>query len=526
VIVHPLKVRELLDEVARGEIVLPEFQRAYVWKPAQVVRLLDSLYRGYPAGQVLLWDAADLPITRGLEGVAATGFAPAGRPKVVLDGQQRLTSLYKALAEEARDPVDVRFDLRTEQFALHRKRMDASPYWVDVRAVLAGQRHDLDLLRAIGQAGGPGLDDPRCALFLERLQALRRIAEFRFPIEVFRGEDCEQVTELFVRINSGGTRLTRAELVLAQLTLHLPGVVSRRFEAALERSEALGFSLDARLLVRALVGIGTGQSRFDSLGALWRRPADELEALCARTLEALDRAVEFVRGRAHFEASDWLPSLNALVPLVALLDRRPELSREDEVGLLRWFWLAQLRGRYGASAEAAMDEDLRAIAGDAPVARLLDVLLGAAASAAVDPEELDDADWRNPAFAMTYAVACRRGARDWFTGAPLAGSRPRGSVHVHPIFARPLLDEAGVPRRRQDEVANLVFLAESPGVQATAVGPDAYLPDVLASDPARLTAQAVPLEPALWRVDRYADFLGKRRELLAEAINAVLDDPV
>ncbi|MCO5171820.1 MAG: DUF262 domain-containing protein [Planctomycetes bacterium] len=524
-IVHPLKVRELLDEVARGEVVLPEFQRAYVWKPLQVVRLLDSLYRGYPAGQVLLWDTAELPATtRGLEGVAETGFQPAGRPKVVLDGQQRLTSLYKALAPGARDPVDVRFDLRTEQFALRRRRMDASPYWVDVRAVLAGQRHDLEVLRAIAAAGGPSLDDPACATYLERLQGLRRLAEFRFPIEVFRSDDLEQVTELFVRINSGGTRLRQAELVLAQLTLHLPGVVAGRFEAALERYEAQGYALDARLLVRALVALGTGQSRFGALDALWRRPPAELEALWERTREALDRAIEFARVRARFESAEWLPSLNGLVPLAALLDRRPELSRDDEVGLLRWFWLAQLRARYSAGAEAALDEDLRAVAAERPVVELLSRVLAAAPSAAVEPDELDQADWRNPVFPMTYAVACRRGARDWFTGAPLA-ARPRGEVVVHPIFPRGLLEEAGHGARRHDEAANLVFLSERPGVQAT-LPPDAYLPDVLASDPRRLEDQSVPLDPALWRLERYDDFLAARRALLAGAINGLLDDPL
>lgn len=524
-IVHPLKVRELLDEVARGEIVLPEFQRAYVWKPTQVVRLLDSLYRGYPAGQVLLWETDDLATTRGLEGVAASGYAPAGRPKVVLDGQQRLTSLYKALAADAKDPVDVRFDLRTEQFALRRARNERSPYWVDVRAVVTGARHDLDILRAIAAAGGPSLDDPACNVFLERLQALRRVAEFCFPIEVFRSGDLEQVTELFVRINAGGTRLRQAELVLAQLTLHLPGVVSSRFEEALERYAARGYALDARLLVRALVALGTGQSRFGPASSLWRRPPDELEALWERTREALDRAVEFVRARAHFERSEWLPSLNALVPLAAVLDRQPELSREDEVGLLRWFWLAQLRGRYSAAAEAAMDEDLRAAAGERPVVKLLAQLLAHASSAAVEPDELDEADWRNPAFPMTYAVACRRGARDWFTGAPLV-ARARGEVVVHPIFPRAVLEEAGVPRRRHDEVANLAFLAERPGVQATSLPPEAYLPDVLAADPKRLEAQSVPLDPALWRVDRYDDFLAARRAMLADAINRLFDDPV
>src|SRR2546426_6526937 len=96
---HPLKVRELIEAIDRGEILLPEIQRAYVWKGPQVAKLIDSLYRDYPAGQILLWDTDKLPITKNLEGVESPMFQSAGRPKIVLDGQQRLTSLYKALGK-------------------------------------------------------------------------------------------------------------------------------------------------------------------------------------------------------------------------------------------------------------------------------------------------------------------------------------------------------------------------------------------------------------------------------------------
>src|SRR5438093_10519608 len=95
----PLKVRELLDEIDRGQVMLPEIQRAYVWKGPQVGKLLDSLYREYPAGQILLWDTMQLPILKQPEGVNPVTLPSAGQPKIVLDGQQRLTSLHKALAK-------------------------------------------------------------------------------------------------------------------------------------------------------------------------------------------------------------------------------------------------------------------------------------------------------------------------------------------------------------------------------------------------------------------------------------------
>jgi hypothetical protein len=528
-IAHPLKVRELLDEIARGEVVLPEFQRAYVWKESQVVRLLDSLYHSYPSGQILLWDTAALPISRGLSGVQETSLAPAGRPKVVLDGQQRLTSLYKALSPQASHPVDVYFNLDTEQFQVFRKRMAGDPYWVAVRQVLNNQRHDLDLLREIGAAGGPGLEDPRCSAYLDRLQALRRLAEYRFPIEVFRTDDFDEVTELFVRINSGGTRLRKAELVLAQLALRLPGVISERFDEAVDRFEALGFALDPRFFVRALVAVSTGQSRFASLSKLWERSPEELSGLWDRTHEGLQRTVDFVRVRARFASSDWLPSLNALIPLVAFFERAPQLSRADEVGLLRWFYLALLRGRYSAGAESAMDEDLKAVRSPTPVISLLDNTVRAAGTeVAIDPEEFDDSDWRNPLFPITYAVARKRGAEDLFSGMPLSASAvgARSQVHVHPLFPRRLLQKAKVDRKRRDEIANLVFLAAPPDPNALTKPPELYLGPVADAHLQRLHAQCVPIDRELWKVERYTDFLAERRRLLADAVNELLDDPL
>lgn len=534
-IAHPLKVRELLDEIARGEVVLPEFQRAYVWKPSQVVRLLDSLYQGYPTGQILLWDPSGLPTTRGLEGVERSGLPAPGRPKVVLDGQQRLTSLHRALAPDAKEPVEVSFHLRRQEFALWRERHEQDPYWVPLRAVLNQELHDLDVLQRIAAAGGPGLDTPEARTFLDRLQALRRIAEYRFPIEVWKSDDYEQVTELFVRINSGGTRLHRAELILAELALRLPGTLTERFEEASELYAEAGFPLDTRFFVRALVAVGTGQARLTNLGKLLSRPPAELDAVWKKTRRGLDRAVAFVRHSARIASAEWLSSHTALVPLTAWFAGEPQLTREVEVGLLRWFYVALLRGRYSGATETALDEDLKALAAERPVLALLDRTLEAAGGAlGVDPGDLGEADWRNPLFPLTYVVARKAGAEDWFSGEPLtpraaggAGGTPsRAALHVHPVFPRALLRRAGVPLRQREEIANLVFLAAPPDEALQRVGPEAYLADLAARHPERLKAQSIPLRRELWRVERYPEFLAARRDLLAAAINALIDDPL
>jgi hypothetical protein len=429
VIGHPLKVLELLEEIGRGEVLLPEIQRSYVWKGPQVSKLLDSLYREYPVGQLLLWDTVNLPITKGPEGVKGSVLPSVGRPKIVLDGQQRLTSLHKALGKDGvEEPVQVYFNLETEQFERYSRRLRTDPRWVSVRAIINGDKHDLDILQDIETAGGPGPKDPRAKVYLDRLQKLRRIGEYQFPIEIFRSDDYEEATELFVRINSAGTRLRAAELVLAQLALRLPGAVADRFEEAMEEYEDIGYELDARFLVRVLVAIGTGQSRFRYLADFWKKSPEEIERIWSRTKRAVDSAVNFVRHNARFEASDWLPSLMPLVPIAAFFDRQEAIAPDVEEGLLRWFYVVSLRGRYSTSPETGLDEDLKAISAERSIEQLMKNALPPGGTSDVTSDEFDDAGVHNPLFPMTYAAARKRGAKDWFTGIVL-GTDVVGQEH-------------------------------------------------------------------------------------------------
>ena len=130
---------------------------------------------------------------------------------------------------------------------------------------------------------------------------------------------------------------------------------------------------------------------------------------------------------------------------------------------MRWFYLASLRGRYSGSQETALDEDLKALSTKEPIAGLMKVL---GPIGDVTAEEFDDAGARNPLFAMTYAAARKRGAKDWFTGVTLATDvvGKEHDIQIHHVFPKALLKKAGVSRKDRDEIANLAFLAARPGV--------------------------------------------------------------
>jgi hypothetical protein len=397
-------------------------QRGYVWKGPQVAKLIDSLYREYPTGQILLWDTVDLPITKPLEGTRAPILPGVGQPKVILDGQQRLTSLYKALAngdDPIDDPINVYFNLETEQFQLYLKRLSKDPRWISVRSVVNQEKDDLDILNEIEAAGGPGRGDPQQNLYLKRLQKLKKIGEYKFPIEIFRTNDYEEVAELFIRINGSGTRLRAAELALAQLALRLPGATVEEFDEAMDSYEEVGYELGPRFLIRALIAVGTGQSRYRYLAEFWRKSPHEIKEIWTRTRKAIDSAVNFVRQNARFESSSWLPSQYALIPLIAYFERHPKITPNVEVGLLRWFYVASVRGRYSGSGETSMDEDLKAVQLEDPIGELMKNAVPPGGSARISPDEFDDAGWRNPLFPLTYALARSRGAKDWFTGVSL-----------------------------------------------------------------------------------------------------------
>jgi hypothetical protein len=527
VIANPLRVRELLDEIEQGDVLLPEIQRAYVWKGTQVTKLIDSLYREYPSGQILLWDTINLTITKNLEGVEKPPLPSASRPKIVLDGQQRLTSLYQALGRK-QDGLQVYFNLETEQFQLYSTRLNSDPRWISVSTIVNNQKNELDILDEIETAGWVTAKDPQKRVYLDRLQRLRKIGDYKFPIEVFRSDDYEAVTELFVRINSGGTHLRAAELVLAQLALRLPGVIVRKFEQALEDYSDMGYELDTRFLTRAFIAVGTGQSRFRYIADFLKNTSPkELEKVWDRTRKAVDSAVNFVRQNAGFESSDWLSSFNALIPLAAYFEKHSAITPDVEAGLLRWFYTASLYSRYSGSSETALDEDLKAVASSEPASRLLRNTMPVGRNVGISPEEFDDAGSRNSLFPLTYAAARKNRAKDWFTGVMLSTDvvGQDHEVQVHHVFPKALLNRAGVSRKNRDEIANFAFLAARPNRQISMRPPSQYLAEIAAQHPERLEAQSIPMDSALWQLDRFPDFLMARRKLLAAAVNDLIASP-
>ena len=145
-IANPLKIKDLVSEQSRGGIKIPEIQRSYVWRRAQIAKLLDSIYRGFPTGSILLWDTNQEIQMREM----ATNLGRKARydfiPKIVLDGQQRLTSLGRVFDTSTLKHERIIFNVVDEVFEPYSPRNAADPRWIDVTELLADKMTELDVL--------------------------------------------------------------------------------------------------------------------------------------------------------------------------------------------------------------------------------------------------------------------------------------------------------------------------------------------------------------------------------------------
>ena len=141
-----MKLTTILDQIDMGSIALPEFQRGYVWNRDQVRNLMTSLYRGHPVGSLLVWETQTDQVTDHARG---DGKLSAGTVKLLLDGQQRITSLYGIIRGKApqffegntQSFTGLYFNLKEEDFAFYMPtRMEGNPLWISVTELMQQRR--------------------------------------------------------------------------------------------------------------------------------------------------------------------------------------------------------------------------------------------------------------------------------------------------------------------------------------------------------------------------------------------------
>lgn len=457
-----------------GKLVIPSIQRGYVWRRSQVPYLLDSLYRGYPVGALLIWKTMlDVPLR---PADVLQGTHTYEKAAVLLDGQQRLTSLAKVMKPDAvkGSVLDVRFDLRDETFL-----------------------------------------NP---------SAVQRKDPYPFPILTVESDDYEQVADIFARVNQGGRRLSKGDLVYSAIAARWPEGVET-IETFRDELDTVNFALDREAVLR-LTGLlaGSGAQAIKLIGA--KVTGDDLKNAWAETEDALCRAVDFLVGECSIPRAAAMTSGNvAVIPAYFLHQRKGVMSEEQSAGLRRWVFTAMAFSHYSSQVESKLDAEARVV--DRGGEGLFDELIRRAsgprsADSPLAPEDLEHRSTSSPLFTLLYIAALRAGAKDWHTNAALTAlpMNSTSKIEFHHVFPK-----AKVLRRYgpvlTNSVANLAFISGATNKAISAKNPEVYLAKV---HPDRLAEQWIPGADT-WHLDDFETFLAQRREAQVVALNELLGLP-
>lgn len=528
-----MKIRELTDGIEKFDLVMPEFQREYVWEREQAKQLIVSLYRDYPTGSLLFWKTDSPPEIKN----AAVSIDKIGTTSVILDGQQRLTTLYLLTRGKIppyyteddikNDPRDLYFDVDTGDFQYFQHILMASnPSWVPVIGCFdEGKINPFEIAKAKAGAGGdPGELAER---FYTNLNRLRNVREADYPVQtVPSSADIDEAIDVFDRVNSLGTKLGAADLALAHITGRWPQA-RQVMKAKIEELAAKRFFFDLTFMTRALTAVVKGRALFDTIH---KTPAAELKAGWARLTKILDYLVTLLPGHANVHSTEDLNTNNVLVPGIAYLSASGGKFNEDKEmrRFIHWLYAASVWARYSSQTDQRLDHDISLIGQfNSPWVPLVDGIIEQRGRIEVKPSDLDGRIIQHPLYRMTHIVAKAAGAIDWFNGSPLHATHgPSYAIHSHHIFPSSVLYGAGgydadnhLHKKIVNEIANRAFLTGSSNISLSNTAPENYLPDIEAKYPGALAKQFVPTNPELWKVDRYDDFLAERRRLIAEAIN-------
>lgn len=561
---------KLIADVDMGEIGLPDIQRPFVWTPTKVRDLFGSMYKGFPVGYLLFWanSAAD-----GTRQIGTDPFKKVPR-LLIVDGQQRLTSLYAVLKGQPviRDdysaqrmhiafrPSDARFEVADAAIRRNPEYIpDISQLWVGDKS---HHRFVMEFLHRL-RAGREVSNEEEDHLF----QAVDRLYDLQsYPftaLELSASVDEEQVADVFVRINSKGVPLNQADFILTLMSVFWDeGRAELEQFSRASRLPGTGrpspfnhfIQPDPDQLLRVAVALGFRRARLEHVYSILRgkdidtgkfEPARREEQFAIlrtaqREMLNLDHWHEFLRSliRAGFRSGGMISSRTGLLYAYAMfLIGQRDFGIERHVLrdlIARWFFMTALTARYSSSPETAMEADLarlRPVKNAASFVATLDHLI---ADALTDdfwnitlPNNLATSASQGPSLYAYYASLNLLDARVLFSNLKVsqlldpALKGKRSTLERHHIFPKSYLKQSGIESTSEiNQIGNFALVEWPDNANISDSAPTDYFPQFANRvSPAELEEMQYwhALAPG-WEHLPYEQFLEQRRKGIARVI--------
>lgn len=417
------------------------------------------------------------------------------------------------------------FDIEHETFEFWQPvKMRDNPMWLNVTEIMKSQDVTETFESQLEKTAEHGVKLPAA---ISRLTKVQNIKNIEFHIERISGDDktIDVVVDIFNRVNSGGTHLSKGDLALAKICAQWPEAREAMNEMlATWRKHGYDFGLD--WLLRCVNAVATGDALFTSLTKV---STDEFKIALAQTRSYIDYVLNVMAGRLGIDHGAVLKGVFAIPVMVRYLHLNGGklTSAVERDRLLYWYLHAMLWGRFSGSTESKITQDLRLLDGPGdPLQRLIDQLRQQRGSLRILQDDFSGSTTGSRFYPFLYVLTRSQNAKDLNTGIPvrLNSLGKLSRLELHHIIPKSLLYAHGEYSRNEvNAVANFVFQSQASNLEISNRNPEEYLASYEAAFPGVLTSQWIPEDPQFWSVENYREFLARRRELLADAANQFLD---
>lgn len=533
-----MKINQILDKIDGYQLFVPAFQREFVWKRDDAKKLISSMLKDHPTGTMLTWETNSPPELKGDYAYKHN----QGSVKLILDGQQRITTLYLLIKGEippyyteheiVNDVRGLYVNIQTLELEYFKKiLMSDNPFWVDITLIFKNETNALQIIKAIKEK--QEIKDEDQYIILENISKIEQIKNKEFleqtiPVKA----NIKEAIDIFYIVNASGVNLTDAELALAQISGYWPDARERIKEKLFElEKEGWTFKLDFFMfvLLGCLHHVGSKMEKLHDpenlvrLKETWK----ELES------NTLDYVFNILKSHAFIDHSKEINSVYALVPIIIYAYRKgkSKMSETEIKKAVKWFFYSQVRFRYVSQLPQKLDKDLSIVVNENnPFDKLLN-LIEAERRLEIQPDEFIGVGVQHPLWALLNWYLKSKDAKCLTTGLSLRKNMGKKySLEWDHIFPFSILKKNGYGLENRhkyslaQEITNRAILTKTANRTKANREAKKYLAEIQLNFPKALELQSIPTDTRLWELENYEQFLETRRKLLASQFNEFLNN--
>jgi hypothetical protein len=510
------KLDRIINRINSGDIRIPAFQRAYVWKQNQILDLLDSIIKNYPIGSVLLWSTSErLNHTRNIAGYNIPDNALEYPVNYVLDGQQRISSIYATFSDKTEqdasssnynpdlDIFEIYFNFLTQKFIPKNEVISTNGDVIYLRNFLNGSKL-IESLKTL---------DVKYHADAQELYS--KFINYELPVVTIKNREKSEVGIIFERINNTGTKLTTLDLMTAWTwtdNFHLLESITELQEELEEKNFG---ELTQNILLQAISGIIQNDTTTKAITDLTgEQVRDNWEIFC----ESLRKGIDFISSELNCSHLDFLPFQQQIIGISKFfsISGMPESNQLKE--LKKWIWKTSFSNRYstGQTTEK-MNFDIQ---------RIIEIRNNkfdevSKMKYTITESELVETKFSkaNPLTRAFLLLMAQNQPIDLFknTKIDIALSLSKyNRKQYHHIFPNAFLKKQGFPQSKIFSLTNFCFLPADSNKKISQKSPSDYFFNLIPQTEFNniLTSNLIPLKKELYQTDNYNDFLLKRAELI------------